>query len=67
MGTHHLDLHIKAHHKAVQKKQILKDDEFNPCSACIEFTLTVSKDTEKNQEFRDLSEAINKIIADCRK
>eukprot|EP00957_Ditylum_brightwellii_P108707 8292081-Ditylum_brightwellii.AAC.1 len=26
LGTHHLDLHMKAHHKAMQKKWILEDD-----------------------------------------
>eukprot|EP00957_Ditylum_brightwellii_P126637 9652634-Ditylum_brightwellii.AAC.1 len=67
LGTHHINLHMKAHHKAVQKKRMLEDDEFIPCFACIECTLMVSKEAEDNQEFKDLTEEMNKIIADCRK
>eukprot|EP00957_Ditylum_brightwellii_P026221 1982810-Ditylum_brightwellii.AAC.1 len=46
---------------------MLKDDEFIPHSACIEFTLMLSKEAENNQKFKDLTEKTNKIIADCRK
>jgi ribosome-binding ATPase YchF (GTP1/OBG family) len=67
LGTHYLDLHMKAHHKAVQKKRMMDDDEFIPHSAHIEFTLMVSKEAKEDQEFQDLAEATNKIISDCRK
>eukprot|EP00957_Ditylum_brightwellii_P089985 6853344-Ditylum_brightwellii.AAC.1 len=46
---------------------MMEDDEFIPCSACIEFILMVSKEAEDNQEFKDLQETTNEIIANCRK
>eukprot|EP00957_Ditylum_brightwellii_P182989 13937764-Ditylum_brightwellii.AAC.1 len=49
LGTHHLDLHMKAHHKAVQKKRVVEDNMFIPCSAGIKFILMVSKEAEEDQ------------------
>eukprot|EP00957_Ditylum_brightwellii_P007742 585667-Ditylum_brightwellii.AAC.1 len=46
---------------------MMEDDEFIPCFAYIEFTLMVSKEAKDNQEFKDLHETTNKIIANCRK
>eukprot|EP00957_Ditylum_brightwellii_P078411 5963063-Ditylum_brightwellii.AAC.1 len=46
---------------------MMEDDEFIPCSSHIEFTLMVSKEAEKDQEFKDLQETMNKIITNCRK
>eukprot|EP00957_Ditylum_brightwellii_P002414 185204-Ditylum_brightwellii.AAC.1 len=46
---------------------MLEDEEFIPCSARIRFTLTVVKEAEDDQEFKDIQETTNKIIADCRK
>eukprot|EP00957_Ditylum_brightwellii_P023185 1749720-Ditylum_brightwellii.AAC.1 len=66
-GTHYIKLHMKAHHKATQKKWMMEDDDFTPCSSHIEFTLMVSKEAEDDQEFKDLQETTNKIIANCRK
>ena len=46
LGTHHLELHMKAHHKATQKKRMMDNEEFIPRSARIEFTLMVAKEAE---------------------
>eukprot|EP00957_Ditylum_brightwellii_P169909 12932984-Ditylum_brightwellii.AAC.1 len=46
---------------------MMEDDEFIPCSACIKFTLMVSKEAEDDQEFRDFTEETNKIMVNCRK
>ena len=67
LGTHHLELHMKAFHKATQKKRMMDDEEFIPRSARIEFTLMVAKEAEDDQEFIDIREATNEIITDCRK
>eukprot|EP00957_Ditylum_brightwellii_P172650 13142553-Ditylum_brightwellii.AAC.1 len=67
IGSHHIKLHMRAHHKAAQKKRMLEDEEFIPWSALIEFTLTVSKEAEDNQELKDIQEMTNKIITYCRK
>eukprot|EP00957_Ditylum_brightwellii_P123681 9429056-Ditylum_brightwellii.AAC.1 len=46
---------------------MMEDDDFIPCSTRIEFTLMVSKEAEEDQDFQDLQEMTNKIIANCRK
>eukprot|EP00957_Ditylum_brightwellii_P157167 11961965-Ditylum_brightwellii.AAC.1 len=46
---------------------MMEDDEFIHCSACIEFPLMVSKEEEDNQEFKYLTEEMNKSIVNCRK
>eukprot|EP00957_Ditylum_brightwellii_P008777 665263-Ditylum_brightwellii.AAC.1 len=60
LSTHHIKLHMKVQHKATQKKRMMEDEEFIPCSACIKFTLTVSKEAEDDQEFKDLQETTKK-------
>ena len=66
LGTHHIELHMKAHAKANQKKRLLDDDDFIPRSARIEFKFKVSKEAEVDQEFQDLLETTNDIIGDCK-
>eukprot|EP00957_Ditylum_brightwellii_P000382 29839-Ditylum_brightwellii.AAC.1 len=67
LGTHHIKLHMRAHHKATQKKRMLEDEEFIHRSARIKFTLAVAKEAEDDQEFKDIQETTNKIITNYRK
>eukprot|EP00957_Ditylum_brightwellii_P118308 9023417-Ditylum_brightwellii.AAC.1 len=66
LGTHHIELHMKAHANANQKKRLTDDEEFIPRSAKIEFTFKVSKEAEADQEFTDLLEMMSVIIRDCK-
>eukprot|EP00957_Ditylum_brightwellii_P020114 1517318-Ditylum_brightwellii.AAC.1 len=58
---------MKAHAKANQKKRLIDDDNFIPCSAQIELQFKVSKEAEADQEFKDLLETTNNIIGDCKR
>eukprot|EP00957_Ditylum_brightwellii_P189625 14434479-Ditylum_brightwellii.AAC.1 len=58
---------MRAHHKATQKKRMMEDEEFIPGSARIKLTLTVAKEAEDDQEFKDIQKTANEIIAECRK
>eukprot|EP00957_Ditylum_brightwellii_P043788 3320924-Ditylum_brightwellii.AAC.1 len=46
LGTHHIELQMKAHAKANQKKRLTDDNNFIPCSARIKFQFKVSKEAE---------------------
>eukprot|EP00957_Ditylum_brightwellii_P069709 5293908-Ditylum_brightwellii.AAC.1 len=43
LGIHHIKLQMKAINKVNQKKRLLDDEEFVPCSVQIEFEFRVSK------------------------
>eukprot|EP00957_Ditylum_brightwellii_P070396 5348123-Ditylum_brightwellii.AAC.1 len=58
---------MKSYAKANQKKRLIVDDDFIPCSAQIEFQFKVSKEAEADQEFQDLLETTNAIIGDCKR
>eukprot|EP00957_Ditylum_brightwellii_P073840 5610667-Ditylum_brightwellii.AAC.1 len=49
LDTHHIQLQMKAHAKANQKKRLINDDDFIPHSAQIEFQFKVSKEAEVDQ------------------
>eukprot|EP00957_Ditylum_brightwellii_P134906 10285778-Ditylum_brightwellii.AAC.1 len=66
LGTHHIKLHMKALNKANQKKRLIDDEEFIPCSVQIEFQFKVSREAEADQEFTDLQEVTNDIIGECK-
>jgi hypothetical protein len=56
LGLKHLSLQAKAHNKAYQVTRMETDQDFVPRSARSDFTLQVSKDTEKTPEFQSLKE-----------
>eukprot|EP00957_Ditylum_brightwellii_P017219 1297782-Ditylum_brightwellii.AAC.1 len=58
---------MKAYHRAAQKKWMVDNDDFIPCSSQIEFILMMSKEAEGDQEYKDLLDETNAIIGDCRK
>eukprot|EP00957_Ditylum_brightwellii_P071457 5431744-Ditylum_brightwellii.AAC.1 len=67
LGIRHIKLQLKALNKANQKKRLLDDEDFVPCSVQIEFELRFSKKAEADQEFTNLLEVTNDIIRECKK
>eukprot|EP00957_Ditylum_brightwellii_P158010 12027727-Ditylum_brightwellii.AAC.2 len=58
---------MKAINKASQKKRLIDDEEFIPCSAQTEFEFKASKEAEADQEFTNLLKMMNNIIRECKK